>query len=240
MIAFITLAFTAFSQTQDTKYYELRIYYSPQGKLDALIKRFNDHTTKLFEKHGMENIGYWVPTANTTNALYYILAYPSKEARQKSWQAFGSDPEWRKVQGESEQAGKLVDSVKSVFMSNAGVIANVNSGSLGPVYELRTYHCFPGRFPNIVNRFKDHTIALFEKHGFTNVAYFASEPKDGKQSDLVYLIASKNEEEAAKSWAAFRADPAWIAAKEASEKDGKIVEKVVSVYMKPLPFSKMK
>ena len=72
-----------------------------------------------------------------------------------------------------------------------------------------------------------------------NIVYFTSVEKEG-QSKLVYLLAHKSEEAAAKSWAAFRSDPAWIAARDASEKDGKIVEKVESVYLKPLSFSKMK
>jgi hypothetical protein len=73
-----------------------------------------------------------------------------------------------------------------------------------------------------------------------NIAYFTSEEKDGAQSKLVYIVAHKSQEAATKSWADFRADPVWIAARDASEKDGKIVEKVESVFMKPLSFSKIK
>jgi NIPSNAP len=239
-VLFVMITLGASAQIEN-RYFELRIYYAAPGKLDALVKRFTDHTTKLFEKHGMTNIGYWVPTVNDkANALYYVMAYPDKDARKKSWEAFGADPDWKKVVEESQRNGKLVDSVKSIFMTNSSIMSNVKSGSLGNVYELRIYHCFPDKLPNLQTRFKDHTLALFEKHGMANVAYFVSEPKEGKQSDLVYLIAHKSEEEATKSWAAFRADPAWIKAKDASEKDGKIVEKVESVYLLPLSFSKMK
>ncbi|HTF27751.1 MAG TPA: NIPSNAP family protein, partial [Flavitalea sp.] len=62
------------AQKTDSRYYELRIYYCHPDRLPALIERFTNHTTKLFEKHGMENIGYWVPVNNTENALYYVLA----------------------------------------------------------------------------------------------------------------------------------------------------------------------
>jgi hypothetical protein len=100
--------------------FEMRTYYTNPGKMPALHARFRDHTTKLFEKHGMTNIGYWSPTTgdNAENTLVYILAYPSKEAREKSWKEFLEDPEWKKVKSESEKDGVLVGRpVVSVFMT---------------------------------------------------------------------------------------------------------------------------
>ncbi len=72
-----------------------RAYYAAPGKLDALKTRFRDHTCKLFEKHGMVNIGYWLPVTNSENKLVYLLAYPSRDAREKSWQEFMADPDWQ-------------------------------------------------------------------------------------------------------------------------------------------------
>ncbi len=67
--------------------FELRTYVSKEGKLDNVLARFRDHTTKLFEKHGMENIGYWVaadaPASQST--LIYVIAYKSREAAKASW-----------------------------------------------------------------------------------------------------------------------------------------------------------
>jgi hypothetical protein len=238
------LLFTFFSMTAqqtDTRYFELRIYYCFPGRLDALIERFQNHTTKIFERHGMENIGYWLPVKNEQNALYYILAYPSKEARDKSWADFSADPQWKEVAGKSETSGKIVESVTSVFMNGSDIMPRIKAGSgAGRVFELRTYTCLPNRLPNLITRFKDHTVKLFEKHHMENIAYFTSIEKDNVQAKLVYLLAHKSEEEAAKSWAAFRSDPVWVAARDASEQDGKIVEKVESVFMNPLVFSKIK
>jgi hypothetical protein len=232
--------FGLYAAKPDTRYFELRIYYCYPGRLDALIERFQNHTTKIFEKHGMENIGYWLPTKNDQNALYYILAYPSKEARDKSWADFSADPEWKEVAAKSEVSGKIVQSVTSVFMNASDILPKIQTASgKENIYELRTYTCFPDKLPNLITRFKDHTLKLFEKQHMENIAYFTSVEKEG-QSKLVYLLAHKSEEEAAKSWTAFRADPVWIAARDASEKEGKIVEKVESVFLKPLGFSKMK
>ena len=105
----------------DTRIFEMRTYYAHPGKMSALHARFRDHTCKLFEKHGMTNIGYWVPVDEKTglpsgNTLVYILAYPSLEARTKSWDGFRNDPAWNAARNESEKNGKLVEKVDSVFL----------------------------------------------------------------------------------------------------------------------------
>src|ERR1700722_4155337 len=86
----------------DTRVFEMRTYYAAPGKLDDLHARFRDHTMKLFEKHGMTNIGYWVPIDNDENKLIYVLAYPSREAREASWKDFQADEEWKTVKAASE------------------------------------------------------------------------------------------------------------------------------------------
>ncbi len=234
----------SFAKKTDTKVYELRIYHCHPGRLNALIARFQNHTTGIFEKHNMENVGYWLPTdPEKSNDLYYILAYPSMEARNESWKAFGSDPEWKKVASESEADGKIVASVESTFMKMEPELTKKLKNSIANperLFELRSYYCLPGRYPNIVARFRDHTRALFKSHGMENIAYWGSIEKDNAQSHLVYIIAHKDAEGAKASWDAFRNDPKWKAAQKASEESGKIVEKVVSVMLKPLPFSKIK
>lgn len=98
--------------------YELRTYTTFPGKLDGLNARFRNHTTKLFEKHGMVNIGYWVPqdAPLKENTLIYIIAHKSRDAAKASWDAFRNDPEWQKVAKESEKDGKINQKVESVFL----------------------------------------------------------------------------------------------------------------------------
>ncbi len=112
-----TFAMTLPGANPDTRCFEMRTYYAAPGKLDALHARFRDHTCKLFEKHGMQNIGYWVPVDNPDNKLIYILAYPSREAREKSWKAFMADPDWQKAYKASEVNGRLVAKAESLFLS---------------------------------------------------------------------------------------------------------------------------
>ena len=99
--------------------FEIRTYTAEKGRLDALHARFRDHTTKLFEKHGMTNIGYWTPADEPRykDTLIYILAHESREAAEKSWQAFRDDPDWQKVRDASEADGKIVSKVESVYLN---------------------------------------------------------------------------------------------------------------------------
>jgi hypothetical protein len=109
----------AASSKPDNRVFEMRTYISNPGKMSALHARFRDHTCKLFEKHGMTNVGYWsqISGDNAENTLVYILAYPSKEAREASWKAFVADEDWKKAKADSEKDGVLVGKVISVFMT---------------------------------------------------------------------------------------------------------------------------
>ena len=101
-----------------TTVYELRVYHTYEGKLEDLLRRFREHTTKLFEKHGIKNVAYWVPVDEPLKGktLIYILAHPSREAATANWQAFRDDPEWVRVRDKSEENGKLVEKVDSTLM----------------------------------------------------------------------------------------------------------------------------
>ena len=72
----------------------------------------------IFERHGMKSVAYWAPTDEplNSNTLFYILKFPSREAATKSWKEFGEDPEWKRVQAESEKNGKIVERIESTFL----------------------------------------------------------------------------------------------------------------------------
>ena len=98
--------------------YELRLYRVNEGKMDALIARFGDHTDAIFKRHHMKSIGYWRPedAPYSQNLFVYILEHPSREEAAKNWAAFQADPEWKKVKADSETQGSLVDHIDSYFM----------------------------------------------------------------------------------------------------------------------------
>jgi hypothetical protein len=237
------LARSADTEAKDTRVYEMRIYYAAEGKLDALHTRFRDHTCKLFEKHGMTNIGYWVPIDNPDRKLIYILAYPSREAREKSWKAFFADPEWQKAQKASEVDGKLVDKVDPLFLSATDYSPEIKASDKGDrIFELRVYTASKGNLGALNDRFREHTLKLFEKHGIANVGYWVP-MKDQKGADdtLIYILAHRSVDAAKASFDEFRKDPDWLAARKASEEKagGSLTVKdgVKSTFLKPTDYS---
>ena len=98
--------------------FELRTYTAPDGKLPDLNARFRNHTMRIFQKHGMSNVGYWVPqdAPLKDNTLVYIISHASRDAAKKSWADFAADPEWKKVSAESQVNGRIVTTVASIFM----------------------------------------------------------------------------------------------------------------------------
>ena len=117
LLLFPLLACSALAQD---RVYELRTYTCFEGKLETLKTRFRDHTIRLFQQHGMESVGYWVPKdERSSTTLIYVLVHPSLEAAKKNWAEFRADPEWKKVVAASEANGKIVQKVESVFMDPA-------------------------------------------------------------------------------------------------------------------------
>jgi hypothetical protein len=209
----------AAADDKETRVYEMRTYHAAPGKLDDLHKRFRDHTCKLFEKHGIANVGYWVPVDNKDNKLIFVLSYPSREAREKAWKAFLADPDWQKAYRDSEAAGKLVQKVENVFLTRTDYSPQPKKEKTGDrVFELRTYTASDGNLAALNSRFRDHTLKLFEKHGMTNVVYWDL-MRDQKEADvkLIYLLAHKSLDAAKASFDAFRKDPDWVKARTESE-----------------------
>ncbi len=239
-----TASVTAMAAEKDPRTFEMRTYYAAPGKLDALHARFRDHTTKLFAKHGMTNIGYWVPIENPDTKLIYVLAYPSREARGTSWKEFLADPEWKAAAKASEADGKLVAKVESLFMTATDFSpeVHVGKGAAERVFEMRTYTTGPGNLPALHARFRDYTIGLFAKHGMTNLWYWqllADQPQ--AENTLLYFLAHASVDAAKASFAGFRADPAWIAARTASEEKAggplTVKDGVKSLFLKPTDYS---
>ena len=102
----------------DHRVFELRRYTAPEGKLGELEARFRNHTIRIFNRHHMTSVGYWVPqdAPDSQNTLIYILAHPSREAAKQNWAEFQADPEWQKVNTESQVNGRIVTKVESTFL----------------------------------------------------------------------------------------------------------------------------
>jgi hypothetical protein len=121
LVAFMSYS-AGYSRAEETaaaRVYELRTYTTEPGRLPALHARFRDHTIRLFEKHGIQNGMYWVPTDENLkdNTLIYVVSHASLDAAKQSWSDFVNDPEWKKVSSESEKDGKIVKGVEKHYMT---------------------------------------------------------------------------------------------------------------------------
>jgi hypothetical protein len=238
------LPLAAAEPSKDSRYYEMRVYYAAEGKLENLQARFRDHTVKLFAKHGMINIGYWTPVENPGRKLIYVLAFPDRAARDASFKAFGADPEWHAVVKSSEAGGRLVEKIDSLFLQAVDfspAIAPAQSEK-PRVFELRTYTTTDGNRDRLLARFRNHTMALFSKHGMGHFAYWIPQPgQPTSDNTLIYLLTHASTEAAAASFKAFRADPAWTTARTASEKEAggslTVEDGVKSEFLVPTDYS---
>jgi hypothetical protein len=222
--------------------YELRIYTAAEGKLEALNERFREHTLKLFDKHGMENIGYWVATnrPHSETTLVYLLRHDSRAAADKSWAGFRNDPEWQKVAAESKarHGDLLQEKIDATYLVPTDYSGEITPPAKDKLYELRVYKAAEGKREALHARFREHTDRLFASHGMKSIGYWS--PTEGTRTGdvLIYMLEYPDRAAARASWQAFGADSQWQAARKASEINGPLLaERPESIYMRPTDYS---
>ena len=226
--------------------YELRIYAANEHRFQHLIKRFREHTDRIFKKHGLESVGYWIPTEGPPKKrrrFVYILTHPSRYAAYVNWNHFSNDREWEAVLDQPEFQGLLAEKPTSIFMTANDYSAAARNAieKPGGVYELRTYVTNPGKLPKLNTRFRDHTTRLFKKHGMKNVAYWTPFDTPDSGNTLIYLIHHASREQSDVNWKAFTSDPDWQKVAKESQLDGKfLTEPPERIYLKALDFSPLK
>ncbi|EKS40326.1 NIPSNAP family protein [Afipia clevelandensis] len=107
------------------------------------------------------------------------------------------------------------------------------------ILEMRVYRCLPGRLPNLLKRFENHTLKIWDKHGIRQAGFFTTVIGQSHQ-ELTYFLKWDSLAEREQKWTAFMSDPAWLTARSDSEKDGQIVENIVSQILTPTAFSAVK
>lgn len=106
------------TQLEKGMIYELRIYHSMPGRLPALLSRFQNHTLRIWEKHGIRQAGFWTTLIGESNQqLTYILAWDSMAEREERWSAFLADPEWIAISTETEKDGQLVQNISNELLA---------------------------------------------------------------------------------------------------------------------------
>jgi hypothetical protein len=98
--------------------YELRNYRCVPGRLPALLSRFQNHTLRIWEKHGIRQAGFWTTlVGESSQQLTYMLAWDSLAEREKRWDAFRADPEWLAIVAETEKDGQIVENISNELLA---------------------------------------------------------------------------------------------------------------------------
>lgn len=200
---------------KEGKLYEIRFYTTNPGKLPDLHARFRDHTLKLFEKHGIENIIYWNVSEGAAgsdddkeNLMIYIIAHKNEAAKDASWAAFRNDPDWKAAAKKSEENGKiLAKPPRAIFMRETSFSAADEPVSKDPnaparLWELRQYNDGAERIPHTVDRFGTGEKEIFTKNGMQTVKFWTATDN----SAFIYLLAHKDKAASDASWKGFRSE----------------------------------
>jgi hypothetical protein len=237
------------STEPDYTQYELTVFAAKPGKLAAVHDWLRAHHQDVFAKHGATNIAYLVPAGpNPDNKILAIHRYPSLPALLKTSRAIKADPLWKPMDTAENAPDSLLESTTTLRLKPTDYSPEFTPSESKPsrVFELRTYTCpSPEKLFCLHERFREHTMKLFAKHGMENLIYW--KPMDGELCDvqLVYLLSHKSEAAAKESFAAFRSDPDWLAAKKASEEKagGSLTVKengVVSEFLEATEYSPLR
>jgi hypothetical protein len=237
------------SKKPDSPQYELQVIHAKPGKLEQVHAWFRAHQEKVLAKHGAESMAYLVPVGpNPENKLLAVYKFPSLPAVLAFSRAVKADPLWKPLDTACESPDLLVSKIEitSLTPTDYSPEFKPEKASQPRVIELRTYTSpSPEKLARLHARFREHTMRLFQKHGMENVVYWQPRDIEGADRKLVYLLAHKSQEAAKESFAGFRKDPDWLAAKEASEKaaGGSLTEKengVLSEFFTPTEYSPLK
>ena len=213
--------------------YEFRDYEAMPGKLGALNQRFADHTLGFFKQHGIGVLGFWNLEAGMGSHLIYITVYESMADREKKWAEFQANPDWAKVRRESESDGPMVTQIQNTIMRPTAYSPDPKVRS--NVQELRIYYANPGKLPALNERFANHTVDLFRKHGLESVGYWTDDV--GTNNRLIYMLDYPSLGDREKNFAAFGSDPDWQKARAESEANGPLLRNVEVKLMRLTPYS---
>ncbi len=213
--------------------YELRTYEAMPGKMPALNKHL-EVAGALFKKHGLGVLGFWTDEIGTGGQVTYAWVYEDMAERQEKLAAFGSDQAWsQQVEEETEREGEIIVRTHNTMLQLTPYSPEPKITTR--VQELRIYDAMPGKLPALHDRFANHTIGLFEKHGMENIAYWTETFGTGNR--LVYMLGYPSLGDRESSWAGFVADPDWQKARAESETDGTLTAKVYNRILMPTAYS---
>lgn len=247
--------------------FELRVYRPNEGKQTQVVELIRKSGLAYMAKHKIQLLGAWIPSDSKDARVITLVAHSDRAAADKAWADFQADPGWKADLEADSKNGRAVAGIDRFYLDRTDYSPELLSQKIGErIFELRTYFT-SNNLSGINARFRDHTMALFTKHGMNNLVYWNLNASDAtpceaaamalspsgsptpeiagstpaKDVCLVYFLTHKNEDAMKASFNAFREDPIWIAARDASEKKAggslTVPQGVKSWILKPLDYS---
>jgi hypothetical protein len=266
------LVFASYAMAQDSKVYELRTYSVEPSRQADTLKLMSAHGAGFMKKYGIEMVGVWTPIDSTDERVLMLASHKDYDTAKSAWASFQADADWKTAVKNSEVEGKKpVKGIEQVFLTANDYSPKLEVASVGNrVFELRTYVSTPNNLQALNNRFKNHTLALFEKHGMKNIVYWSVRNGEtltcqqmlnalspaGKAeakveantvaagNSLVYFLTHASSDAAKESFGKFRDDSNWQKALKESEAAAggalTVSGGVKSLFLKPADFSPLK
>ena len=246
-IGLLALALTAVSWAVEPdipRYFELRLYTVTSDKMDGVLERFRDTVEPVRRKHGIETVGYWSALGTTNGGTFaYLMAAASKEESQKQQKEFGADPDFQKGYAASDQKhGKTVDKIVSVpLIVHPSAKFDFAAPAKPRAFDLRIYSVLPGKLHAFRDRWRDHAVPIYERHGMHSIGWWVAEKKDAEGHDqFICLLAGESVGSIQRSIGEFHKDPEWQRVEKATEMDGKLRSGVTAHKLIPTDFSRLK
>ena len=214
-------------------FYEYRVYEAMPGKFPQLNDRFAKHTLGLFKKHGIGTVGFWHDEIGISNNISYIWYFNDIAERDVRLAAFLSDPEWLQVVAETEADGPLVSNLHNSVMYLTPYSPEPRMA--GNVHELRVYEPMAGKLHALNERFANHNVGLFKKHGLDVMAYWTQGL--GNHSELRCIVNYESMDDRVAKWTAFSTDPEWYRVMMEAGKNGPIMARIRNSIMRPTSYS---
>ena len=229
---------------RNDRYFELRLYTVTSNKMDGVLERFRETVEPVRQKHGLKTLGYWTAPGATNGGMFvYLMTAASREELQRQEKEVGADPDFKKGYAASnEKHGQTVDRIVAQPLEvNPSAKFDFSTSPKPRAFELRLYSVRPGKLDTFRNRWRDHAVPIYERHGLHSVGWWIAEKKDADgQDQFVALLAGENFPAIQQSIRAFHADPEWQSIEKETERDGPLRSGVTAFPLTPADFSKLK
>ena len=238
------LAYALHAAGPEPGYFELRLYTVTSNKLDGVLERFRETVEPVRRKHGLHTVGYWTAPGTTNGGTFaYLMSAANKEELQRQEKEFGADPQFKEGYAASNQKhGKTVDKI-AVLPLDVSPDAKFDfaPAKTSRAFDLRIYSVLPGKLDTFRNRWRDHAVPIYERHGLHSVGWWVAEKKDVDGHDqFVCILAAESLDAIQKSIGEFHKDAGWQRVEAETEKDGKLRSGVEAFKLGAADFSALK